>query len=449
MSIKKYYILLLAIPLFSGVQNLSLNQALKILKKENLELKIAKFNQDIKSYEAKIAKGYNYGKLDLTMQGIKSNDSGNVFGFKLQNREANFGDFGFAEFDMSGATNPLPVEPKELNYPDARNYFSTKLTFVLPLYTGGKLTQYGKISKSMYDMSKLDSQKILNQKVLETKKTFYDISLVENYINNLGQIISNIKKLETIVDSMKVEGYAKDIDILEVQARKAEADSMYNQAKLNKELAYQFLSFLLNKKISSIQKINDMAKMPKVTKEDVNMNLDIQKASLGLKITGMAVDLEKSNFLPTVGAFGEYGSSDDKFLNEFADKDSYTVGVQVQWNIFNGGIDSNNLEKAKVKELQVRDQVELAKKGISLKVKKLQTEINSEAGDIKSFQAQYKFAQKVYQNYQARYREGMVSISDLLIKQSKELEILLKLLTVKNTRNYKIFQLNSILNKGV
>ncbi len=449
MSIKKYFIFLLTIPLFSGVQNLSLNQAIKILKKENLELKIAKFNQDIKSYESKIAKGYNYGKLDLTMKGIKSNDSGNVFGFKLQNREANFGDFGFAEFDMSGTTNPLPVQPKELNYPDARNYFSTKLTFMLPLYTGGKLTQYGKIANSMYDMSKLDSQKMLNQKLLETKKTFYDISLVENYISNLGKIISNIKKLETIVNSMKVEGYAKDIDILEVQARKAEADSMYNQAKLNKELAYQFLSFLLNKEISSIKNINDMAKMPKVTKEDINMNLDIQKASLGLKITGMAVDLEKSNFLPTVGAFAEYGSSDDKFLNEFSDKDFYTVGVQVQWNIFNGGIDSNNLEKAKLKEFQVRDQVKLAKKGIALQVKKLQTEIKSEAGDIKSFKAQYKFAQKVYQNYQARYREGMVSISDLLIKQSKELEILLKLLTVKNTRNYKIFQLNSILNKGV
>lgn len=449
MSIKKYFIFLLTIPLFSSVQNLSLNQAIKILKKENLELKIAKFNQDIKSYESKIAKGYNYGKLDLTIEGIRSNDSGNVFGFKLQNREATFGDFGFAEFDMSGATNPLPVQPKELNYPDARNYYSTKLTFMIPLYTGGKLTQYSKIANSMYDMSKLDSQKILNQKLLETKKTFYDISLVENYIKNLGKIISNINKLEDIVDSMKVEGYAKDIDILEVQARKAEADSMYNQAKLNKELAYQFLSFLLNKEISSIKKINDMAKMPKVTKDDINMNLDIQKASLGLKITGMAVDLEKSNFLPTVGAFGEYGSSDDKFLNEFADKDSYTVGVQVQWNIFNGGIDSNNLEKAKVKELQVRDQVQLAKKGIALQVKKLQTEIKSQAGDIKSFKAQYKFAQKVYQNYQARYREGMVSISDLLIKQSKELEILLKLLTVKNTRNYKIFQLNSILNKGV
>jgi hypothetical protein len=41
-----------------------------------------------------------------------------------------------------------------------------------------------------------------------------------------------------------------------------------------------------------------------------------------------------------------------------------------------------------------------------------------------------------------------VSISDVLIKQSKELEVLLKLLTVKNARNAKIFELNSVLNEG-
>jgi hypothetical protein len=41
----------------------------------------------------------------------------------------------------------------------------------------------------------------------------------------------------------------------------------------------------------------------------------------------------------------------------------------------------------------------------------------------------------------------MTSISDVLIKQSKELEILLKLLTAKNSRNTKIFELDSILNR--
>lgn len=65
---------------------------------------------------------------------------------------------------------------------------------------------------------------------------------------------------------------------------------------------------------------------------------------------------------------------------------------------------------------------------------------------MKNFDKQLNFAKKVYENYQSRYREGIASVSDVLMKQSKELEVLLKLLTIKNERNTKIFELNSILN---
>jgi outer membrane protein TolC len=162
----------------------------------------------------------------------------------------------------------------------------------------------------------------------------------------------------------------------------------------------------------------------------------------------MALNVEKSNFLPTVGAFAEYGSADNRLWNEFLDKDAYTFGVQFKWNLFNGGVDAANLEKAKVNYLKVQDQVALAKSGIALQVKKLQTEILSKSSDIKNYKKQLSFAKKVYENYHARYKEGLVSISDLLMKQSKELEMLLKLLTVENERNTKIFELNSILNAG-
>ena len=106
------------------------------------------------------------------------------------------------------------------------------------------------------------------------------------------------------------------------------------------------------------------------------------------------------------------------------------------------------MEKAKVNYLKVKDQVELARKGIALKAKKLRTEILSADADIRSFKKQLLFAKKVYESYRARYKEGMVSISDVLIKQSKELEVLLKLLTAKNRRNTKVFELESILNRG-
>ncbi len=449
MIIKKSLILLLLnLPLFASVENLQLSTALEMLKEKNLELKISRFNEQMKAYEVRAVEGQSYGKLDLSLTGMRSNDAGNVFGFKLQSREATFGDFGFAEFDPQDP-NILSLDPQALNYPGARNYYQTKISYMLPLYTGGKLTEYERITKSMQRMSQFDTQKLLNEKVFQTKKAFYDISLIQNYIYNLSKIIKNIKHLENIIENMEKEGYAKEIDALEVQARLAEAQSMYNQAKLNRDLAYQFLSFLLDTDVTSIIKVNDMAPMPKVNMNDVESNnLDIQKAKLGLEITQMAVGVEEANYLPTVGAFGEYASADNTLWNEFTQKDSYTVGVQLKWNVFNGGVDDANLEKAKVNHLRVQNQVALAKSGIALKVKKLETEILSKNADVKSYTKQLQFAKKVYENYSSRYKEGIVSITDVLIKQSKELEMLLKLLTAKNERNTKIFELNSMINIG-
>lgn len=432
-----------------GLQNLSLDDALKIMKENNLELKISKFNEQLKAYDAQSAKGHQYGKLDLNLQALRSNDAGNIFGFKLKSREAAFGDFGFSEFDMSGQSNPLPVQPKDLNYPDARNHFQTTLKYMVPLYTGGKLDQYQKITNALSYMSQLDTSKIVNEKTFQTQKTFYDISLVNQYILNLNNIFSNIEQLEDIVSNMEEEGFAKKIDILEVQTRKAETQSMLTKAKYNKELAYQYLSFLLNKNVTSIVDMTNMVPLPNIEAKDfLRDNLDIQKAKMGLKVTDMAIEVEKSNFLPTVGAFGEYGSSDDKPLNHFIDKDFYTVGVQLEWNLFNGNIDKYNLEKARVKNLQVQDQIDLAQKGIGLKIAKLNTEVKSKTAEINSLNTQLEFLSQVYQNYQERYKEGMSSISDVLIKQSKELETLLKLLTAKNDRNAKVFELRSILNQG-
>ena len=450
--------------------NLSLEHAIKVMKNNNLELKISKFDEQMKAHEAKVAKGHTYGKLDLKVQALRSNDAGNIFGFKLKSREASFADFGFVDFmgaigqgaqqangDFGAFSQGLAqqgdsilaIQPRDLNYPEARNHFQTTLTYMVPLYTGGKLDQYEKITKALQTMSQLDTSKILNEKIFQTTKTFYDISLVEQYLINLRSIVDNITQLENIVNAMKEEGFAKEIDGLEVQARKAEAQSMLNQAGYNKELAYQYLSFLLNHKVTSIQSINDLAPMPKVVQDEIhNNNLDIQKAKLGLKITDMAIKVEESNFLPTLGAFGEYGSTDNKIFNEFIDKDFYTVGLQLEWNLFNGNIDKYNFEKAKVENMKVRDQVELAKKGISLKVEKLLTESKSKDALIVSLETQLNFAAKVYENYQERYKEGLSSISEVLIKQSKELEVLLKLLTAKNDRNTKVFEITSIINKG-
>jgi outer membrane protein TolC len=442
-----------------GIENLSLDEALSLMKQNNLELKISKFTEQMKEYEARATRGHKLGKADVIVEDAYSNDAGNVFGFKLKSREATFGDFGAKEFmdnmglaqqgDMAAAGRMYSDPPKRLNEPSARNHFQTTFKYMVPLYTGGKLEQYEKITNALHKMSKLDTKKLLNEKIFQVKKTFYDISLVEEYINNLTQIIENIDRLEEIVISMKQEGYAKDIDKLEVQARRAEAQSMLSQAEFNKELAYQYLSFLLNQEVISIQPIYSTPPVPMIDEDEIQAtNLDIQKARLGLRVTDMAIKVQKADFMPEVGAMAEYGSSDNTPLNKFFEKDFYTVGVQAKWNLFDGNIKDNNLQKAKIENLKVQEQVNLAKKGIFLKVKKTLTQIKSKEADVTSLEKQLEFATKVYETYEAQYKEGLKPISDVLIKQSKELEVLLKLLTAKNDRNTKVFELESIINQG-
>lgn len=447
------------------LENLTLTQALELVKSRNQELKVSKFNEQIKAYEARAAKGNRYGNLDVTIQAMNSNDAGNVFGFKLQSREASFGDFGFNEFlaPLGGAiygasqgiapsdmSSLLSTQPNDLNYPSARNHFQTKVSYSVPFYTGGKLDQYDKIMEAMRTMSTLDTSKLLNEKVYQTKKTYYDIALVDQYIKNLSLILKNIKRLQEVTVQMRKEGYAIGNDKVEVDSKLVEVESMLNQAKLNKELAYQYISFLLNADVRSLHSSKEIvASIPNVQKEKITEdNIDIQKASLGLEMTDMAIKVQESNLKPTIGGFAEYSSADDTAFNNFFEHEAYTVGVQMKWNLFDGGISKANIEKAKIENLKMQEQVDLAKSGISLQATKVLTEIKSKDEDIKNLEKQFELAKKVYENYHARYKEGLVSISDLLIKQSKELEVLMKLLTAKNEHNAKVFELESIIDKG-
>ncbi|HIP30665.1 MAG TPA: TolC family protein [Sulfurospirillum arcachonense] len=436
-------------PIFASTTayvELSLEKAIEILKSENLEVNVARFDEQIKEYEHELALADNYGKLDFVQTAMRSNDAGNVFGFKLESREASFGDFGFSEFD---GTNPniLNVQPKDLNYPDARSHFQTKLQYQLPIYTGGKLEQYGKITKALQELSVIDTQKILSEKLYQLKKSYYDIYLLNTYIHNLNIINKNMDRLEMMAQSMINEGYAKRIDLLEVQSKKANVVRMTSKAEANKELVYHFISFLLNTKVKSVSGNEKEIELKEYSIDTIlQNNLDIKKAKQGLSVTQMAIDLHKASNLPEIGAFAEYGSSDNTFLGDFTDHDAYTFGVQLRWNIFSGGASSNSIEKARVENLKVQKQVSLAQKGIILQVEKINTEIKSYNFDIESLKKEIELTRSIYKNYLGRYQEKLVSINDVIIKQSLEIEKVLKLNEVQNSRTSKILELDKIAN---
>ena len=425
---------------------LDLNEALDLLKKQNLEIKAA--NYDVRSAQesASQAWGQHWGTLDFIQNFSRSDDALNVFGFKLTSREATFGDFGFAQFDSN---NPeiLSVAPEDLNYPEARNFFQSKLESPLPLYVGGKISAYVEAAEEMERLKKLDKTKLLNEKIYETRKAYYDMRLLDEALANLRTILENIETLEAMTKSMIKEGYAKQTDLLEVQAKKSNVTRSIRQMEANEDLLYHYLSFLLNQPVKTIALPGSDVSMPQLeTAQIIKSNIDVKRAKTGLKIRESMKDAAMAGFLPTVGMQANVQTAADSFDNYAADKGSYTVGVQLKWNLFSGGSDYAGYEKARLEALKTKTQIELAKKGIALQVDKIHTEIKSLDYEVDALAKELALAKEIYASYEERYREQLASMSDVVIKQSQQLEKVLALLEVKNKRTERVFALEKLAN---
>jgi outer membrane protein TolC len=430
---------------------------MKILNDQNLEIKAAQLDVKAAEQKAESVRGMNWGKLDIIQDVANSDSAGNVFGFKLESREANFGDFGFSDFMACQSATPpaycanvLNREPEDLNYPEARTFYQTKLTYELPIFTGFKISSYTEIMDSMKKLKSLDKEKIVEEKKYQLKKSFYDMALLENSIKNLDVILNNINKLENMTNSMIDAGYAKKTDLLEVQAKKGNVERLISQMRYNEKLLYQFIGFLLNQDVESIEIPSDDIQMPTLSDEKViQSNLDIQKAKTGLEIRKSMVDVQESGYYPMIGAFAEVSTADDEFFGDASDHKAYTVGARLTWNIFNGGADYSKVQEAKIEELKTKSQVQLAHKGIKLQLAKLRTEIENQDAEIAFLKKELKFADEIYKNYEERYKEKLASMSDVIIKQSSQIQKILELQMAQNKRNERIFALIKLANGDI
>lgn len=430
---------------------LSLDEAINILKENNLEIKNATFDIESAQLDKDLISGKHWGKLDLVQDFARSNDAGNVFGFKLASREAAFGDFGFSEFSIP--TTPaeqqalLATQPNDLNYPETRNFFQTKLKYEVPLFTGFALSSYEDIMSAMKKMKTLDKEQVMSEQMYQLRKSYYDMALLESSTKNLTTILDNISTLENTTKSMIEVGYAKHVDLLEVQAKKGNVSRLLVQMRANQKLLYSYISFLLNQKVEKIQTPSTDVPMPSYSNEEIlNANLDIKKALTGLEMRESMLDVSKSAYYPMVGAFAEASTADNTFLGDAADHKAYTIGARATWNLFNGGIDNAQMQKSQVEQLKTKSQLQLARLGIALQIDKIKTEIESFNEEIAFLEKELLLADEIYKNYEGRYREKLASMSDVIIKQSEQIEKILQLQMMKNKKNERIFALEKLAN---
>ncbi|MEY3090829.1 MAG: hypothetical protein RL113_1145 [Pseudomonadota bacterium] len=413
---KSIIFILVCSSLFS--KTITFQEALSKTIQNNKELKAKKYDIDLSEQNLKEAQSYDFGNLNFKETVSNSNNPLHVFGMKLSSHEAALGDFGFSNYSFS---NIIPsmigdnqeiglIEPEALNYPGSRTNFETKVVYEVPLFTGFKLDS----AKTMAELQILANKAkySLDEKEigLEVIKAYNGAVAAKKFIDLTQNGLVITKRLEKLSNNLYENGLARQLDVSQAQMATSAIITKRNEAKTQYKLALAYLKFLTGDK--EIDNVNQFVSF------ENTMGLEsLQEAALADRddLTWMEknretmskkIDFENASLYPTVGFHAEYGFNDDKFTAQ-DNKDNYVVAVQLEYNLFDGGLSKSRREKAKLEHAKTTEYQGLMEEGILLEVEKNFSEYTSLKQNLVEKRKTQKMAEQILAETEETYKNNL------------------------------------------
>ncbi|PTT00546.1 TolC family protein [Pedobacter sp. HMWF019] len=396
--------LLLFNSLYSYGQNTTLQQCLDKAYQNNLTVKQArtslqasKFNlqAEKQSYLPKVdlLSSYTYlsKPIDINLQTVKD---GIVNGSSAQSLNAVNEVFK----EITGSDLSQPVQDRILNaskkiigaiYPDynpslsKQSYFVAGLGVRQPLYLGNKLSAARNLASSLVETTSINVQ-VANKEV--------NFMIAAQYVRIL-YLNSILNKQQFIVDALtKNKNYAAEMvknQVLPPYQKNwtnvflTQAQSIYNNLKLDKQNALVELNKLMGTALDSAVQITDTLKYtikaPEIAQPGFYESNPIYK--LVDSKTAYAKTSEKvtrSFALPNVFAIGNYNLYQKDLPLTIPD---WFVGVELQWTLFNGQTRKRTqaarelIEESKLAEKNTSQTLQAAMMVAGNKIKSLQNDV--------------------------------------------------------------------------
>jgi outer membrane protein TolC len=405
---------------FTYSQTINFNDALNLTLVNNKDLKNQKFDINLSKLNIEKIDSLSYGKLSFEEQINRTNHSGYVFNSKLSSREASFNDFGAGQY--TGLPSSLNIQPDNLNYPEDRNNFNTKLNYDIPLFTGFKLSNQKKILKLQKKANEVKYNLSKKQVSYEVLKAYNSAVVAKEFIKAVRKAKESISYVVKSANAFHKEGLVTKIDVKQARVHDLNINTKQIEAQNNFQLALAYLKFL-----TSNNEINDVEELKYIKLENFEFNglykealenadeLEIQK--LNKYATQKNIEISKSKYYPTVYTHLEYGFNDDK-LTLNTDKDYYNAVLGLKYTIFDN---TRDIEKQK-SQIQYQKSIidyEKLKDKIKLELEKSLLDLKSKKKILKEKEETLSLANDIYQQSQLMYKNHLIAMTNLLEQEAK------------------------------
>ena len=432
---------------FSYAQSVNFDKILDLTIKNSKDLKLQELNIDSSKLDIKTVDAISYGKLTLSEEISRTNHSGYVFNSKLSSREASFDDFGFNEMPAANST-----EPKNLNYPEDRNNFNTKLTYDIPLFTGFKLSNQKDILKLQEEANNIKYNLDKKELEFEVLKAYNSAVVAKDFVKALEKAKESIIFMKDGAIAFHKEGLVTKIDVNEAKVYESNINSQLFEAKNNFQLALSYLVFLSSDdSITDVENLENIYfKFPnekELYEQALKSRDEIKMQDIHVNASKKNIEISKASYYPSVYSRLEYGYNDDKLTID-DDKDYYMAMVGVSLTLFDN---TRNIEKQKSKIEYAKATInqEKLKDAIKLELKKAVLNLETKEKILLEKMEAKNLAFDILEQAKLQYKNQLISMTTLLQQEANFRKNEALLIDAKYEKSLALASLNLVLGKNI
>ncbi|WP_079416246.1 TolC family protein [Thiomonas intermedia] len=315
------------------------------------------------------AEGARLPKITVSAGVTRTNDALNAFGIKLSQRQATFNDFGANQFL---GPQSLGVAPDNLNYPGAVNNFNTRIEAQLPLYTGGKLQGYMQQARSMLMAAQAGDQAARQQIIYHALQAYDGVYTARAFQGVAAKALEASQSQVKTVDSLLKQGVVIKSDLLSAQVHLEEVKLQQDQAANMEAQAMDGLHVVLGMPLNQALSLGPEVgvSMPEGDPDAwvgqaMARNPQIQALQHQIAAANGKVEVARADRYPQIGAMARYDTNDP---NAGFESRSYTVGAQLSWTIFDGGVTRHAVDQAVAQRMELQARLQSAQNQLGMQV---------------------------------------------------------------------------------
>lgn len=308
---------------------------------------------------------------------------------------------------------------------DTRNVYSGAITLTQPLYMGGKIRAYNKITQYAEELARQQHSSGMQEVILSTDQAYWQVISLANKKKLAEGYLKLLQKLDSDIEKMIIEGVATKADGLSVRVKVNEAEMTLTKVEDGLSLAKMLLCQLCGLDLTTSvtladEQIEDIPLLKTDTQFDMETAYanrpEIRSLELATKIYKQKIQVTRAEHMPSVALMGNYIVTNPSVFNSFENKfkGMWNVGVMVQLPIWHWGEGIYKVKAAKAEARIAQYQLDNAKEKIELQVNQSAFKVNEAAKKLVMAKKNLEKANENLRYATLGFEEGVIAPSNVL-----------------------------------